>query len=165
MALLETNQNQRGIENLKNMGAQAGGLKSFGIGLTQQRKLARQIGRDHNLARQLWNTRVYDAKVISLLVDESTRGWFVCVLGQNVAKVLGNAARSSLLAERREPVDLRRVCDFGDWFHATWRDADQDQLLADPQQLSLLSPVQRRAAQKLDHLARQRCHTTGSGLA
>jgi len=70
MALLETNRNQRGIDNWKKMGPQTAGLKSFGIGLTQQRKLARQIGRDHKLAAQLWNTRVYDAKVISLLIDE-----------------------------------------------------------------------------------------------
>ena len=45
-------------------------LKSFGIGLTVLRKLAKQIGRDHELALQLWESDIYDAKIISLLIDE-----------------------------------------------------------------------------------------------
>jgi 3-methyladenine DNA glycosylase AlkD len=40
------------------------------IGLTQLRKLGRKVGRDRKLARQLWDSNVYDAKVIGLLIDE-----------------------------------------------------------------------------------------------
>jgi 3-methyladenine DNA glycosylase AlkD len=73
MALLKANQNRRGVEHWKKLGAGAGGLKSYGIGLTQLRKLAKQIGRDHRLARQLWNTDSYDAKVVGLLIDEPAK--------------------------------------------------------------------------------------------
>jgi len=67
--LLEQNQNERGLEHwakLKN----TDGLTSFGIGLTQLRKLAKQIGRSHELALELWETNIYDAKTVALLIDE-----------------------------------------------------------------------------------------------
>lgn len=70
MALLKENQNDRGIANWKKSGEKGSGLKSFGIGLTQLRKLAKKIGRDHELALQLWKSNVYDAKVIGLLIDD-----------------------------------------------------------------------------------------------
>ena len=70
LALLEANQNERGIQNWKKLCAQGSKLQSFGIGLTQLRKLAKQIGRDHDLALQLWQSDVYDAKVIALLIDD-----------------------------------------------------------------------------------------------
>lgn len=67
--LLEQNQNQRGIEHWQKMDNTCG-LTSYGMGLTVHRKLAKQIGRDHELALELWNTNNYDAKVIGLLIDE-----------------------------------------------------------------------------------------------
>jgi 3-methyladenine DNA glycosylase AlkD len=70
MALLEANRNERGIRNWQRIGAQTGTLKSFGIGLTVLRKLAKQIGRDHALALELWNSDLYDAKTIGLLIDD-----------------------------------------------------------------------------------------------
>lgn len=68
--LLEENKNERGIANWDKMDKHANTLKSFGIGLTQLRKLAKQVGRDHDLAMELWKTDYYDAKVISLLIDD-----------------------------------------------------------------------------------------------
>lgn len=70
MNLLDSNRNERGIANWQKLGPRTGGLKSFGIGLTQSRKLAKQIGRNRALARQLWKSDYYDAKVISLLIDD-----------------------------------------------------------------------------------------------
>ena len=70
LALLKENTNERGLENWNKMGADTGGLKSFGIGLTQLRKIAKKIGRDHKLALQLWDTKNHDAKIIGLLIDE-----------------------------------------------------------------------------------------------
>ena len=67
LALLKENRNERGIAHWKKKPRR---LKSFGIGLTQLRKLAKQIGRDHKLAQQLWKSDVYDAKVIGLLIDD-----------------------------------------------------------------------------------------------
>lgn len=67
--LLAQHQNQRGIDHWNNM-AQTGGLSSFGIGLTVQRKLAKQIGRNSELAKALWASDNYDAKVLGLLIDD-----------------------------------------------------------------------------------------------
>lgn len=67
MALLKENQNERGIAHWKK---KPRSLKSFGIGLTQLRKLAKQIGKNHKLALQLWKSDIYDAKIIGLLIDE-----------------------------------------------------------------------------------------------
>jgi len=70
LAWLKAEQDPVGIANWKKHEAESGGLRSYGIGLTRLRKYARQRGRDHRLARQLWQTRVYDAKVLSLLIDD-----------------------------------------------------------------------------------------------
>lgn len=68
--LLKENRNERGMANWKKMTPDRIKLESFGIGLTQLRKMAKQIGRDPELARQLWDTDIYDAKVIGLLIDD-----------------------------------------------------------------------------------------------
>jgi len=68
--LLEANRDERGIQNWERLGSATGGLKSFGIGLTKLRKLAKQIGRNRELARTLWETDIYDAKVVALLIDD-----------------------------------------------------------------------------------------------
>ncbi len=70
MAWLKAEQDPRGIENWKKHEEDSGGLKSYGIGLTRLRKYAKQLGRDAKLAKQLWKSKVYDAKVVSLLIDD-----------------------------------------------------------------------------------------------
>ncbi|MHC4406738.1 MAG: DNA alkylation repair protein [Planctomycetota bacterium] len=70
LALLKENRNERGIAHWKKREARSSNLKSFGIGLTQLRKLAKQVGRDHKLAQQLWKSDIYDAKIIGLLIDD-----------------------------------------------------------------------------------------------
>ena len=66
--LLEENKNERGIANWKKLNET--NLKSFGLGLTQLRKLAKKIGRNRELALELWGSDYYDVKVISLLIDD-----------------------------------------------------------------------------------------------
>lgn len=68
--LLKENRDARGEANWKAMGDRAGGLTSFGIGLTKLRAIAKQVGRDHDLALKLWNERNHDAKVVGLLIDD-----------------------------------------------------------------------------------------------
>lgn len=70
LSLLKENRDPRGIEHWKKREANKTGLKSFGIGLTRLRKMARQVGRDHKLAQQLWKTDVYDARIMGLLIDD-----------------------------------------------------------------------------------------------
>ncbi|MDH3651598.1 MAG: DNA alkylation repair protein [Saprospiraceae bacterium] len=70
LSLLEAHKNERGIANWNKLNTKKKKLKSFGIGLTQLRKLAKKIGRNHELALELWKSQYYDAKVISLLIDD-----------------------------------------------------------------------------------------------
>ena len=70
LALLKENRNERGIAHWKKREAKTSKLKSFGIGLTQLRKLAKHVGRDHQLALQLWKSDIYDAKIVGLLIDD-----------------------------------------------------------------------------------------------
>lgn len=69
LKLLYENRNQRGIENWAKMKNTAK-LKSYGIGLTKLRKLAKQVGKNRELALELWETDIYDAKTIALLIDD-----------------------------------------------------------------------------------------------
>ncbi len=73
LALLETERDERGIRNWEKLGTSTAGMRSYGIGLTQLRKLAKRIGRDRELAHALWKTDVYEARVIALLIDDPAR--------------------------------------------------------------------------------------------
>jgi 3-methyladenine DNA glycosylase AlkD len=73
MALLEAERDERGMRNWEKLNSSTAGMRSFGIGLTRLRKLAKRIGRDAELARALWASDVYDARVIALLVDDPAR--------------------------------------------------------------------------------------------
>jgi DNA alkylation repair enzyme len=70
--LLDAERDERGISNWEKRGSRAAGMRSYGIGLTRLRKLAKRIGRNRVLALALWETDVYDAKVIALLIDDPT---------------------------------------------------------------------------------------------
>lgn len=67
---LKTNQDPRGIAHWKEHKEKSGGLKSFGIGLTKLRKFSKTVGKDPTLARQLWQSQIYEMKIISLLIDD-----------------------------------------------------------------------------------------------
>ena len=67
---LRSNQDARGIAHWKKHEEMSGGLKSYGIGLTKLRKFSKTIGKDPKLARQLWQARIYEMKIISLLIDD-----------------------------------------------------------------------------------------------
>jgi 3-methyladenine DNA glycosylase AlkD len=68
--LLKENRDARGEANWKKLGADTGGLASYGIGLTKLRTIAKKVGRDHALALKLWNDRNHDAKIVGLLIDD-----------------------------------------------------------------------------------------------
>lgn len=66
--LLEENKNTKGIQNWVKLTKTT--LDSYGIGLSILRKLAKKVGKNAALAKELWETNNYDAKVISLLIDD-----------------------------------------------------------------------------------------------
>ncbi len=67
---LKANQDARGIAHWKAHKEKSGGLKSFGIGLTKLRNFSKTVGRDPKLARQLWQAKIYEMKIIALLIDD-----------------------------------------------------------------------------------------------
>jgi 3-methyladenine DNA glycosylase AlkD len=73
LALLEQNRDERGMKHWETLGKAKSELRSYGIGLTRLRKLAKQIGRDSALAGELWKSDLYDARVVALLIDDPKR--------------------------------------------------------------------------------------------
>lgn len=67
---LKAEQDPKGIVHWKKHADASGGLKSYGIGLTRLRKYAKSLGRDAKLAKVLWNSNIYDAKVLAILIDD-----------------------------------------------------------------------------------------------
>jgi len=45
-------------------------LRSVGVGLTKLRKIGKQVGRDADLAAELWKSDVYELRVLALLIDD-----------------------------------------------------------------------------------------------
>jgi len=44
--------------------------KALGISVTELRTLARSIGRDHELAADLWDTEIHEARILASMVDD-----------------------------------------------------------------------------------------------
>ncbi len=44
--------------------------RAFGISIPQLRNLAKEAGRDHELARELWNSRYHEARILASMVDD-----------------------------------------------------------------------------------------------
>ena len=65
--LLEANKNERGIKHWGKMDLP---WTSYGIGLTQLKKLAKKIGHDHDLALKLWQEKNYEMVTLATIVDE-----------------------------------------------------------------------------------------------
>jgi hypothetical protein len=70
LAELEAHPDARGIAHWERLHPDGAELRSVGIGLTKQRKLAKGIVQDHDLAMALWQTDLYEARILGLLVDE-----------------------------------------------------------------------------------------------
>lgn len=71
LQLVKDNRNERGMAHWQRIGFAK--WKGYGIGLTQLKKLARQIGRDHELALQLWDSDVFELKQLATMIDEPTK--------------------------------------------------------------------------------------------
>lgn len=67
---LKANQDPRGIAHWEKLKSSSGGLSSYGIGLTKLRKFSKSVGKNPKLAKQLWSSKNYEMKIISLLVDD-----------------------------------------------------------------------------------------------
>jgi len=45
--------------------------KTLGVSMPELRHLAKEIGKNHKLAQQLWNSGIHEAKILAALIDES----------------------------------------------------------------------------------------------
>jgi 3-methyladenine DNA glycosylase AlkD len=138
LAHLEREQDPREIAHWEAHREDSGGLDSYGIGLTKLRKYAKTLGRDARLAAQLWRTRIYEAKVIALLIDdpktlteeqaevqvEQLQGGYLAHVFSSCDATLAKAPFAVELLERwvcsRDPV--RRRCGYGLLYEVSkWR--------------------------------------------
>jgi 3-methyladenine DNA glycosylase AlkD len=44
--------------------------KAFGISIAELRKIAKQTGKDHKLAQELWKTGYHEARILACLIDD-----------------------------------------------------------------------------------------------
>jgi 3-methyladenine DNA glycosylase AlkD len=49
------------------------GVKSYGVAAPELHRLAKEIGRDHRLAADLWRSGVHDARLLAALIDDPAR--------------------------------------------------------------------------------------------
>lgn len=60
--------NQKNTEGMARFGIQSS--TSFGVPVPKIRALARQIGRDHELASELWESNLHDARLLASMIDD-----------------------------------------------------------------------------------------------
>ena len=71
LAALEKMSTARDRDNLPRFGITA--KKAYGVSMANIQKLAKQIGRDHDLAAALWKTGWYEARLLTAFVDDPAR--------------------------------------------------------------------------------------------
>ncbi|HDP69650.1 MAG TPA: DNA alkylation repair protein [Actinobacteria bacterium] len=47
--------------------------RTYGVSIPNLRKIAKEIGRDHNLAQELWESNIRETRVLASIVDESNK--------------------------------------------------------------------------------------------
>jgi len=60
--------NPKNVEGMKRFGIKH--EKNLGISVTELRKFAKKIGKNHELAVKLWNTKIRDARMIAACIED-----------------------------------------------------------------------------------------------
>lgn len=71
LAFLEENKNLQNVEGMAKFGIAS--ENTYGISMPALRKLAKQIGRNHELAIELWETGIHEAKILCALIGEADK--------------------------------------------------------------------------------------------
>ena len=61
--------NPRNVKGMARFGISS--RNTLGISVNGLRRIAKQIGRDHPLAQQLWKSGVHEARILAVLIDDS----------------------------------------------------------------------------------------------
>ena len=65
---LRKHYNQKNVDGMARFGIVS--ANAFGISASMIKSIAKKIGKNHELALELWNTGYYDARVIAFLIDD-----------------------------------------------------------------------------------------------
>ena len=65
---LKTLANPDAVEDMKRFGITA--KNTYGMSIPNLRTLAKEIGKNHSLALQLWSSDIHDAKILASLIDD-----------------------------------------------------------------------------------------------
>jgi len=66
---LNENKDERGIKHWENAGVK--GMSSVGIGVTKLKAFAKKIGKNHQLALELWDEPIFESKTLATLIDNA----------------------------------------------------------------------------------------------
>jgi len=68
MDKLKSLENQKNIDGMARFGLSA--KKVYGVPMPVLRKMAKDIGKNHEIALKLWKTEVYDARMIACMIED-----------------------------------------------------------------------------------------------
>jgi len=68
ISLLKKNRNEKNIEGMVRFGINP--ESALGITIVFQRKLAKQIGQNHKIAIELWDSGIHEARILATMIDE-----------------------------------------------------------------------------------------------
>ena len=68
LKLIKSRKNTKNIEGMKHFGITA--KKVYGLSMPDMRKIAKEIGKDHLLALKLWESNIYEARIIACLIED-----------------------------------------------------------------------------------------------
>ena len=65
---LKTLSNPKAVEGMARFGISP--ENTYGVSVPNLRKIAKEIGRDHSLAQQLWDSGIHEARILASIIDE-----------------------------------------------------------------------------------------------
>jgi 3-methyladenine DNA glycosylase AlkD len=71
IALLESKRNPQRSNNFSKLNIDFGTI--LGIGVGEIRKLAKELKKNHELALQLWDTAIYEARLLSIFIEDARK--------------------------------------------------------------------------------------------
>ena len=60
--------NPKAVEGMARFGINP--ENTYGVSIPNLRKIAKEIGRDHSLAQQLWDSGIHEARILASMIDE-----------------------------------------------------------------------------------------------
>jgi 3-methyladenine DNA glycosylase AlkD len=68
---IKKKENKRNVEGMARYGINP--KNNYGLSISVMRKMAEEIGKDHELAMELWDSKIHDARLLASLLGEPSR--------------------------------------------------------------------------------------------